>query len=85
MKLKDEFITHNSDDESMLIPTADAKFSGIVRGNKTMGKIIDLLKEETTEDEIVAKLMDIYDIPEETVRKDVRTVIENLSNIGALS
>lgn len=85
MKLKDEFITHNSDDESMLIPTADAKFSGIVRGNKTMGKIIDLLKEDTTEDEIVGKLLDIYDIPEETVRKDVQTVIENLNNIGALS
>ena len=85
MKLKDEFITHNSDDESMLIPTADAKFSGIVRGNKTMGKIIDLLKEDTTEDEIVAKLLDIYDIPEETVRKDVETVIENLRSIGALS
>ena len=85
MKLKDEFITHNSDDESMLIPTADAKFSGIVRGNKTMGKIIDLLKEDTTEDEIVGKLFYIYDIPEETVRKDVKTVIENLTNIGALS
>ena len=85
MKLKDEFITHNSDDESMLIPTADAKFSGVVRGNKTMGKIIDLLKEDTTEDEIVGKLLDIYDIPEETVRKDVKTVIENLNNIGALS
>lgn len=85
MKLKDEFITHNSDDESMLIPTADARFSGIVRGNKTMGKIIDLLKEDTTEDEIVGKLLDIYDIPEETVRKDVKTVIENLTNIGALS
>ena len=85
MKLKDEFITHNSDDESMLIPTADAKFSGIVRGNKTMGKIIELLKEETTEDEIVSRMLEIYDIPEETVRTDVKTVIENLKNIGALS
>ena len=85
MKLKDEFITHNSDDESMLIPTADAKFSGIVRGNKKMGKIIDLLKEDTTEDEIVSRMLEIYDIPEEIVRKDVKTVIENLKNIGALS
>ena len=81
MKLKDEFITHNSDDESMLIPTADTKFSGIVRGNKTMGKIIELLKEETTEDEIVSRMLEVYDIPEETVRKDVKTVIENLTNI----
>jgi hypothetical protein len=85
MKLKDEFITHNSDDESMLIPTADAKFSGIVRGNKTMGKIIDMLKEETTEDEIVSRMLEIYDIPEEIVRNDVKMVIENLTNIGALS
>ena len=85
MKLKDEFITHNSDDESILIPTADAKFSGIVRGNKTMGKIIDLLKEDTTEDEIVSRMLEIYDIPEEIVRNDVKTVIENLTNIGALS
>ena len=44
MKLKANFITHNSSDESYLVPTSGAEFSGIVKGNKTLGTIIELLK-----------------------------------------
>ena len=84
MKIKEEFIYHESDGESMLIPTGDAKFSGIVKGNKTLGVIMDLLKEDTTEDEIVARMKERFDAPEEVIRADVQTVIANLSKIDAL-
>ena len=45
MKLKKEYITYDTADESMLVPTADAKFAGLIRGNKTLGAILERLKE----------------------------------------
>ena len=53
MKLKKEFITHNTDSESLLVPTGAAGFSGLVKGNKTLGVILDLLKDDTTEADII--------------------------------
>lgn len=54
MKLKKEFLSHNSDGEVYLIPAIGAGFSGMVKGNKTLGVILDLLKDDTTEEAIAA-------------------------------
>ena len=50
MRLKKEFITHDADGESLLVPTGAAGWSGLVRGNKTFGAMLELLGEETTEE-----------------------------------
>ncbi len=84
MKLKKEFLSHNSDGEAYLIPAAGAGFSGMVKGNKTLGVILDLLKEDTTEEAIAAAMCERFDVPKETVGKDVSRVIAELRKIGAL-
>ena len=84
MKIKDSFITHESDGESMLIPTGDAEFSGIVKGNSTLGVIIGLLMEETTEDEVIDKMAARFDAPREVIARDVQKVIGELKRIDAL-
>ena len=56
MKLKKEFIAHDTGSESLLVPAGGAGFSGLVKGNKTLGVILDLLKEDTTETEIIAAM-----------------------------
>lgn len=84
MKLKSNFISHNTSDESYLVPTSNADFSGMVKGNKTLGAIIDLLKEETTRDQIVAAMKERFDAPEGAIERDVDHVIEELTKIGAL-
>ena len=84
MKLKSEFLSHNSAGESYLVPTADASFSGMVKGNKTLGAIVELLKEETTEEQIVTAMRAKYDAPEGAIERDVKRVIEELNGIGAL-
>ena len=84
MKIRSNFITHNSSDESYLVPTSGAEFSGIIRGNKTLGAIIDLLKEETTRDQVVAAMKDRYEAPEGAIERDVDRVISELQKIGAL-
>lgn len=84
MKLKPNFITHEIAGESMLVPTGKAEFSGLVRGNKTLGTILDMLKTETTEAEIVAALKARFDAPEGAVEQDVKKALAELRKIGAI-
>lgn len=84
MKLKKEFIVHAADGESMLIPTGAGSFSGMVRGNKTLGAILELLKAETTEAEIVAGMMKRFDAPEAVIAADVHKAVAELRRIGAI-
>ena len=84
MKIKESFISHNVDGESMLIPTGDAAFSGVVKGNATLGVIVGLMQEETTEEEVVDKMCAKFDAPREVIARDVHKVIEELTKIGAI-
>ena len=43
MKLKPEFITHFANDEALLVPLGGTAFHGIVRGNATLGAILERL------------------------------------------
>ena len=84
MKLKKEFIAQNIGNESLLVPTGEADFAGLVKGNKTMGVILELLQKDTSEAEIVAAMKARFDAPEEIIFRDVRKVLSELRRIGAL-
>ena len=84
MKLKKEFITHIVGNESILVPTGEADFSGVVRGNKTLGAALELLKEETTDEAMVVALNKRFNAPEGAIERDVAKVLAELRRIGAL-
>lgn len=84
MKLKKDFIVHDTGKEVMLVATGKAKFSGLVKGNAMLGKVLELLKSNTTEKQIVAKLRAQYDAPEGKIESDVHKVLTELKKIGAL-
>ena len=42
------------------------------------------LEQETTEDEIVAKMLAKYDAPEEIIRRDIKKIVSQLREIGAI-
>ena len=84
MKLKKEFLLHNTGEEAVLVPTGKAGFSGVVRGNKTLGAVLELLGKETTEAEIVAALKARFDAPEGAIEKDTAKVLAELRKVGAL-
>ena len=83
MKLKNEFITHTSGDEQLMI-SAGGSFNGMVRSNKTAAFIIDLLKTDVTRDEIIERMLEVYDAEREVITADVDKVIVALSSIGAI-
>ena len=84
MKLKQEFVTHESNGESILVSTGTDSFLGMVRGNKTLGAILEQLQEETTEDQIVDAMKQRFDAPEDVIRRDVEKAIAKLREVGAI-
>lgn len=84
MKLNDNFLTQDIDDTQVMIATGDTKFSGIVRSNQTAAEIVNLLKEETTRDEVLDKMCAKYDEKREVIAADVDMVIDTLRKVGAL-
>ena len=83
MKLKDTCITHDSDGEQILLDTSSS-FAGLIRNNKTAAFIVECLKEDITEENIVEAMFEKYDAPKEVLAKDVSDVIEKLRKVGAL-
>lgn len=84
MKLNKNFIIHKTNSETILVPTGEADFSGIVRGNDTLNMILELLKDETDETKIVTAIQNKFDAPDETIINDVKKAIAELRKIGAL-
>ena len=84
MKLNREFLLHNTGGESLLVPTGKAEFSGVVRGNKTLGAILELLRYDTSEEAVVAALKARFEAPDGAVENDVKMALSELRRIGAL-
>lgn len=77
MKLKEGIITNSIDGESFAIATGKAAkdFNGLIKNNPTAAYIFELLKEEQTEDSLVAAMLEKYDVDDATVRADVKELV----------
>ena len=84
MKLKNGFITHESNGEHITVTAGNTAFTGMVRSNATAGFIVECLKKDTTKEEIIQKMLDTYDAPVEVLEKDVDKILEQLHSIGAI-
>lgn len=84
MKLKKEFITQELDDLSYIVPVGGEAYKGIARANKTAAFIVELLKEDASEEEITEALAKHYDAPRDTIAADVREILGVLRSINAL-
>lgn len=86
MKLKDGFITYETDGEQIMVAAGSSAdiFHGLVRSNETAAFIVDALKEETTVDKIVDSLEKNYDAPRSVIERDTQSIIKKLRLIGAI-
>lgn len=84
MKLKKQFITYDKGDEHITVSTGGSGFNGMIRGNKTAGAIVELLKKDRTRDEIIDAMFDKFDAPREVIAADVDKIIGKLREINAL-
>lgn len=84
MKLNPDFLTHTTDGVTLLVPVADAKFHGLVQGNRSVKVILDCLKKDTTEEEIVNTMCEVFDGDRALIEEDVLDVLSRLKEIGAI-
>ena len=84
MKLNPDYLTHTMDGAALVVPTAEASFHGLVKGNKTVGVILECLEHDTTEQEIVDRLCERFDGDRAEIAQDVADVITKLRGIGAI-
>ncbi len=84
MRLNPQFVTQDIDGTQFLIALGDQKFKGIVRNNRTAAFIVNMLKEETTQEKIVSAMREKFDAPLEMISEDVAEVLRTLRSIGAL-
>lgn len=86
MKLRDGFITYNTDGEQIMVAAgnAAAHFQGMVRSNRTAAYIVDCLMAGTTEESLVEKMTARFDAPREVIARDVDRILSQLREIGAL-
>ena len=84
MRLKPGFMSTTVGADMVLVPTDASGFNCIARGNKTFSAIVDLLRSETTEEEIVATLHKRYEAEEGAIEQGVSYVLTKLRDIGAL-
>lgn len=84
MKLKDGFVTHEANGEHITVTVGGSRVNRLIRSNKTAGFIIECLKEDTTEEAIVERMLEKYDAPRERIATDVAKILAKLRDIGAL-
>ena len=66
MKLNPKFLTHETKGEHITVSTTGTKFNGLIRSNSTAAFIVESLKSDTTESEIVDKMLAKYDVDRDT-------------------
>ena len=84
MKLKKDFVTQDFGSSVFLIGVGSADFHGVAKGNKSSAYVLELLKTETTREEIINKMYERYDAPREVLAEDVDRVLEALRSIDAI-
>ena len=86
MKIKNTMEIVDVANEYMVIPTGDAATSlkGIVALNECSAFLLNNMKTEKTEEELVELLMSEYLVDKAKAEKDVQLFIEKLINMGVI-
>lgn len=85
MKLKPEFITHETNGETVLIDVTGEIFSGMIRCNRTAAFIVKCLSEETAETELEEKMLaEFSGASLSDVKDDISKVLSALRSAGAV-
>jgi hypothetical protein len=87
MKAKYTFEIMEIDDQMMAVPVGEEadELHGILKLNESAAAILELLKEETSEEEIVQKLLEKYESSEEEMKNYVHDYLAELEKAGLLA
>ena len=86
MKIKKEFITRTIAGETVVVPTgaAAARLNGMITLNDTGAFIWKFLQEEHTKEELLAAMLEEFEVDEACVREDIEGFTGVLMEQGML-
>ena len=85
MKIRDGYILRTVAGKNIVVSIgAETNFSGMLTLNDTGVFFWDLLKENTTKEQMLEKILSEYDIDRETVSRDIDNFVAKLQNAGIL-
>ncbi|MCI6265354.1 MAG: PqqD family protein [Erysipelotrichaceae bacterium] len=86
MKLKEGLVLRPLGGKYVAVATGKltSTFHGMIRLNETGASMMNLLKEDTTKEEVINNLMKEYQADQTEIEKDVDTLLTNLKDNGLL-
>ena len=86
MEVKMDFVLRDIAGDLLLVPAGKAALdlNGMLTLNEVGGEIWHLLPEVKDEEELIARLLDLYEVEEEELRKDVGDFLDSLRKLGIL-
>ena len=86
MKASKNYIVSEIAGEYILVTVGPAamKFNGLFTVNEVGGFIFNALQEEQTEESLISKIREEYEVDEETARKDLNDFLDKLRQYDAL-
>ena len=86
MRLKDDFILHNTGEDFVIIATGEAtkNFNGIIKLNNMGGEIVGLLTTDISEEDIIKAIVEKYEVEYATAKEDIRNLLDSLRKAGVI-
>lgn len=86
MRRKDDFLMHEVDGESILVPLGSqvVDMNGLITMNSTGSFVWSLLDLDRSEDELVVAVIERFDVDIERASADIRAFLDEISRMGLL-
>ena len=86
MKIKDGFMLRQIGAQTVVVAVGEASrdFNGIIRLNATGRFLWEQLQQEVTVEQLLAKMLETYDIDEQSARNDIQTFVARLKEADLL-
>lgn len=87
MKRSTSFLLREVAGKQVVVPLGEAaaRFQGMLTLNVTGVYLWQLLEQEQTEETLLQKMCDRYEVDTDTARKDIAVFLEKLRAVGALT
>ena len=87
MKIEKEFILREIAGEHIIVPTGETvlQFNGMITVNEIGALLWGMLQNDVTKEEMITKVLEEYEIDEETASKDIQEFLDKLVSAGILA
>jgi len=86
MKIKEGFIKRQVGERAVVVPIGEAakNFHGMINLNEAGGQFWEFLQEDTTEEQVLEKILEIYEVEYEQAKKSLDVFLSKMREAGVL-